>query len=217
MTRPKLRAVVASLLLPLLTVGPAAQASAQKELRFQVFLDDDPIGEHSFEIAELANGLKVESRAAFDVDFLFLNVYRYRHQSDEVWRDGCLHEIRAETNENGKRYRVEGELDSGRFVVQGDAAKQQEADGCIMTFAYWNPDFLRAQRLLNPQTGELEQVRSRAQGKEPVRVGDSLVPAARHRLEGDELAIDLWYSDELGWVGLRSEIPEAGTLTYRRM
>ena len=37
------------------------------------------------------------SRAAFDVDFLFINAYRYRHTSNETFRDGCLAEIDAET------------------------------------------------------------------------------------------------------------------------
>ena len=91
-------------------------------LRFQVYLDDKPIGEHSFRIADGGDMTRVSSRAAFDVDFLFINAYRYRHNSNEVFRDGCLAEIDASTDDNGKQFRVAGS-------TVGDAFRIERTDG----------------------------------------------------------------------------------------
>lgn len=191
-------------------------ASANEVLRFQVFLDDKPIGEHSFRISETGTLTRVSSRAAFDVDFLFVNAYRYRHDSREVFRDGCLQEIRATTDDNGKKYRVEGEATGKQFQIERGDGKEK-AEGCLMTFAYWDPDFLKQKLLLNAQTGKLEPVRVRPKGSDRVEVGGSEVNATRYALSADALSMDLWYNDDLGWVGLSSDTGKGRRLIYRRM
>lgn len=194
----------------------SSPASASEHLRFQVYLGDKPIGEHSFRVFETGDLRRVHSSAAFDVDFLFVNAYRYRHDSREIFRDGCLQEIRATTDDNGKRYRVEGEATGKQFRIdRGDG--EEQAEGCLMTFAYWDPDFVNQKRLLNAQTGKLEPVRVRAQGSDRVKVGSREVPATRYALSADEVSIDLWYNDDLGWVGLASDTGKGGRLSYRRM
>jgi hypothetical protein len=43
------------------------------------------------------------------------------------------------------------------------------------------------------------------------------VQARRYALSADELNIELWYNDDLGWVGLASDTGKGGRLVYRRM
>ncbi|MGB5735065.1 MAG: DUF6134 family protein [Thiohalocapsa sp.] len=194
-----------------------APAQANEVLRFQVYLDDKPIGEHSFRIAEGGDTKRVTSRAAFDVDFLFINAYRYRHNSNEVFRDGCLTEIDANTDDNGKRFTVEGSAVGNDFRIQRTDGTEQ-ADGCVKTFAYWDPSFLEQRRLLNPQTGDLEAVRVQSKGSDPVEFeGGREVPAQRYALTTDELTIDVWYNDDLGWVGLESDTGKGRRIIYKRM
>lgn len=194
-----------------------SSVAAKEVLRFQVYLDDKPIGEHSFRISEEEGGLKrIASRASFDVDFLFVNAYRYRHRSNEVFRNGCLEEIRATTDDNGKRYSVEGSAVDSGFLVEHQGGSER-ANGCLMTFAYWDPDFLDQERLLNAQTGELERVEVRSKGKDEIKVGNRTLPAKQYALVTDNLTIDLWYNDVMGWVGLSSDTGKGRRLVYRRM
>lgn len=198
----------------------ASPAGASELLRFQVLLDDKPIGEHSFRIDARGERTEVTSRAAFDVDFLFLTAYRYRHTSSEVFRDGCLTEIRASTDDNGKAFQVQGSAADGGFNIEHTGGSEQ-ADGCLMTFAYWDPAFLDQDRLLNPQTGEIEPVRVRRAGTEAVEVDGRELAATRYALTAgngeDRLTIDLWYHDELGWVGLESDTGKGKRIVYRRL
>lgn len=210
------RPALAATLLAGLTLAVATAAGAE-QLRFQVYLDDRPIGEHSFRIADSGETTRVTSRATFEVDFLFITAYRYRHTSNEVFRDGCLTAIDASTNDNGKRYVVNGEAMGNAFRIKtGDAVER--ADGCVKTFAYWDKAFLDKNRLLNPQTGDLEQVRVQPRGRDTVEVenGERL-PAERYALETQDLTIELWYNDDLGWVGLQSDTGEGKRLIYRRV
>jgi hypothetical protein len=80
--------------------------------------------------------------------------YRYRHDSREVFRDGRLQDIRSTTDDNGTKYRVEGEAIGGDLRIARE--DDEQANGCLTTFAYWDPAFLNQNRLLNAQTGKLE-------------------------------------------------------------
>jgi hypothetical protein len=201
----------------LIAAAPALSNTAEPaSLKFKVFLDQDPIGEHSFDIRPSGDASQVSSRASFDINFWIFTAYRYRHQSQETWRDGCLQAIDASTNDNGKDYRVSGDGTGGGLAlsVNGEARR---LPGCVMTFAYWDRDFLEQDKLLNPQTGELVPVRVMAEGTERVSFGGEDVVAARYTLSTDELDLVLWYTDEHGWIGLESDTGKGKTLRYQRI
>jgi len=183
---------------------------------FEVLLDDRPIGEHRFEIKSQGEQQLVSSRAELDVRFLFFSAYRYRHSSDERFRNGCLEQIAATTYDNGKRYRVDGTRLGEDFQLKRDEVRKR-LDGCIKTFAYWDPAILDHNRLLNPQTGELEMVRADRRGIDRIEVAGRELRATRYALVTDELTIDLWYHDELGWVRLASDTGKGARLIYRRI
>lgn len=182
----------------------AADESPVRALKFNVFLDDSPIGYHRFEI-EAENGGKrsVRSEAQFDVKFLFFTAYKYRHLNAELWNNGCLVEIDAETNSNGKESDVSGERTASGFAVQKDGNVETLPD-CVMTFAYWNPDFLKQRKLLNPQTGEYLDVEVEQRAAEQIRIGGREVTAVPWDITARGMEITVWYSPDNDWLALES-------------
>lgn len=186
-----------------------ALPAAGSELRtwsFRVLLDDREIGEHQFTLRAAGEERELRSEARFDVRLLFVNAYRYRHEALERWDGNCLQSLTARTETNGERLAVSATARDGRLFVERPAALEAH-EGCVMSFAYWNPQILKAQRLLNSQTGELLPVSITPLGEEtrPVR-GEPRV-AQRHRIQAPGLQIDLWYADGR-WIAL--EAPAAG-------
>ncbi|MCG6896886.1 MAG: DUF6134 family protein [Thiocapsa sp.] len=217
MTKRRRGFLIATAAAWLIGIAPAGSSTGEPEtLRFKVFLDEDPIGEHSFDIRSLGDTAQVLSRASFEIDFWIFTAYRYRHQSQETWRNGCLEKIIASTDDNGKDYRVRGE-GLGEALALTVNGESRRLSGCVMTFAYWDRDFLRQDRLLNPQTGELIPVEVMAQGTEAVSFGAEEVTATRYKLSTDALDLILWYSDEYGWIGLESDTGKGKTLRYQRI
>ncbi len=189
-------------------------AGTADTLRFRVYLDRDPIGEHSFQVTP--DRREVLSRASFDVNLLFFTAYRYRHESREQWRDGCLERIRASTDDNGKAYDVAGDRKSGALSVAVNG-EPRRLPACVSTFAYWDRDFLKRPRLLNPQTGELVDVAVTRAGTEARVVKGRRVEAERYRLKADGLDISLWYTPEGQWIALESDTGKGRTLRYERI
>lgn len=194
----------------LLALLPTA-AAEPLDWKFRVFLDGREIGEHQFVLRGHADERELRSEARFDVRFLFINAYRYRHTAVERWRDGCLVGLESATETNGERESVSAAARGGRLVVER-ATVREEHPGCVMSFAYWDPRILEAQQLLNSQTGELLPVTVLPRGEEPVRVRGETLSARRYRIVGPQLQIDLWYAGDR-WVAL--EAPAAGGRVLR--
>jgi hypothetical protein len=207
-------------LLVLCLLAVATVAGAQDGGRvfdFDVLLDGKPVGTHRFEVTRHADGEEsVRSLARFDVRFLGLTVYRYRHEARERWRGACLVELQASTDDNGTRLFVQGGADGGDFRLSAPRDGSTRS-GCIAAYAYWDrARLLRKSELLNPQTGRFDAVRFEAIGVEQVEAGGAKRQAQRHRLTGDALRIDLWYDEHGEWLQLSSPARGGRELVYRR-
>ncbi len=191
----------------------AAAAAEEKEWHFNVFLDDAEIGYHRFRLIERGDGQRLESEARFNVKFLFFDAYSYRHENVEVWRGNCLRRIAAETNDNGEAFSVRGAVSNDRFIV-ATADGSVRLPQCVMTFAYWNPDFLGQSHLLNAQTGDYLGVTVTTRGVETITVRDQPVNAYRYLVEAKGFRIELWYSADNRWLALESTTEGGRRLRY---
>ena len=178
-------------------------AEAVERFDFNVYLNDKRVGKHIYEIVEEDGAQRVRSEAEFQYRILFIPAYSYEHINSERWSDNCLVRFEANTNANGELINVSGEKTGPVFRVdRGDNAV--ELPECVMSFAYWNQDFLQEQRLLNPQTGEYVDVSVEEVAEEMLEVRGELVPAKRFRLTAYEVDLTLWYSEDNEWLALES-------------
>lgn len=197
--------------------GAAAIPESARELRFDVFLDERPIGYQQFALQPSGDELRVEIRAAFEFTLLRLKTITYDHRNVEQWSDGCLRSIESKTRQNGKPDYVSGRAEPSGFEVSSRLGSQR-LGACVGTFAYWDKrEILKRQKLLNSQTGEYVDVATRSLGRSTLSLGAREIPVERYRIEGDDLEITLAYavgSDE--WVALESPLFGGWTLRYRR-
>ncbi|MEO8308784.1 MAG: DUF6134 family protein [Pseudomonadota bacterium] len=204
------------LLLMSLLLAAHAAAAGDTHLDFEVFLDAKPVGTHQFDIQNLADGTQtIRSVAVFDVKILGLFAYRYHHQASETWKQGCLARMDASTDDNGRKIQVSGGLHGDSFQL--DQPKSLVREGCIISYAYWDPAILLRQReLLNPGTGQFDAVQIDSLGEQTIVSRGADVKADHYRLRNGNRAIDLWYSQAGEWLQLDSTTPLNRTLHYRR-
>ncbi len=189
-------------------------AHANQSWKFKVYLDEQEIGEHTFKVASYNNKTHVTVNAEFDVYFLFINAYSYRHTNYEVWDGQCLQSVRSKTSNNGDELYVQAEYVSDNFYIKTPTG-QHSTEGCIKTFAYWDPTFLSSQHLLNSQTGEITPVTVENLGEEMIMVRRKLTPTTHYRLTTDDFIIDLWYSKNNEWLALNSTTNSGSVLRYK--
>ena len=203
----------ALLSLVMLFVVSVAQASSQ-QWTFKVFLDDQEIGQHRFEVFTQDTTHYVAVEAKFDVKFLFFTAYRYQHSNYEVWQQQCLQSIQSRTNDNDELQFVQGERQGDVLRINTSQGKD-ELSGCVKTFAYWDPAFLNSRYLLNAQTGELQAVTIDNLGAKTIEVRGKPVAANQYRIVTDQFSIDLWYSPQREWLALQSTTRDGAVLRYQ--
>jgi hypothetical protein len=202
--------------------APAAHAAgdaphaAARVYAFEVRLDDKPIGHHRFEVVDDGDTRRVTSAADLAVTVLGLRVYAYRHRAEERWTGGCLDALSASTDDDGHASAVRmarrGDVDD----IEADGVHAR-ADGCLASYAYWDPALLaRQSRLLDPQSGRVDAVAVERAGGGTVAVGGRAVEATRWRIVGRAAPIDVWVSAAGEWIGLDSTVGKgAHRLSYR--
>jgi hypothetical protein len=186
--------------------------SAQ-EWKFDAILNDKIIGQHTFRI----DNKKTISSAKFHIEFMFMDIY-YKHVSTELWTQGCLTKIDSKTDDDGKIIEVNGLLNGNEFLIKTNKLSES-LPACIMTFAYWDPNMLKEKKLLNPQNAEWLDIETTLIKQELLSVKGQNIMTNHYVLKGtkeghERLVIDLWYDEEMNWVGLKSPTP-IGDIFYK--
>jgi hypothetical protein len=209
----RLAAVFLGVLTYLGNASQEAWSGSSQTYDFKVFLGKDEIGHQRFDVLSEGDRTQVQVDAQFTVKFLYITVYTYRHTNVETWEGACLREIRAETDDNGESFFVQGISRNGRLQVQTQSGNWM-GEGCIKTFAYWNPEWIKGARLLNSQTGEHQPVSVLTVGEETIPVRGVPTRAIHRRIVTDKFAVDLWYTVAGRWVALQSTTEKGDTLRY---
>lgn len=197
-------------------LGSASQqawSATSQTYDFKVFLGKDEIGRQRFDVSTEGERTQVRVDAHFTVKFLYITVYTYRHTNIETWEGICLREIHAETDDNGESFFVNGTVRNGKLQVQTQAGNWI-GEGCIKTFAYWNPEWITGERLLNSQTGEHQPASILAVGEETIPVQGVPTRTTHRRIVTDKFTIDLWYTLNGRWVALHSTTKKGDILRY---
>ena len=180
----------------------------EKIINFQVFLNDREVGSHEFRIVKKNRQIEVDS--SLNIEFKAMGFFKvkYAHKANEIWRDGCLQSLVSETHKRGKKINVEAQQSDLGMVVKGSKSTQT-LNGCVRTFAYWNPQFLYEDYLLNAENGEYV----------PVAVTSSALvnnAGSKVSIDGAKVDIQLEYDTSGKWLSLQSELKMGGILRYVR-
>ncbi len=186
-----------------ISVAAASRTVPNNAWNFDVYLNDKKVGTHMFEVVGAGDQTRVQSVANFKVKVFFVAAYSYQHTNTERWADDCLLEFNASTRVNGKLTEVSGASTGDGFAVRKQSASEVLPQ-CVMSFAYWNPEFLKQKRLLNPQTGEFLDVEVELMGADPLQVRGRQVLASRYKVSARGLDLMVWYSPDNEWLGLQS-------------
>ncbi|WP_291842359.1 DUF6134 family protein [Maricaulis sp.] len=174
----------------------AAEAETPRDVVFDVFRNGSPFGEHAVRFAELPGGeLQVDIDIELRVGFGPVTVFRYEHESEEVWADGQLQRLEASTLKDGdrERYSLQRRSD-GRFDNAGQVIE------ALVPSSHWSGYSPGLPAVLNTETGEPMEVEIVDLGRTMVETAGGPV-AARHLRMTGTVSVDLWYDDAGRWVG----------------
>lgn len=186
--------------------GPAL-AATDGSRRLTLTRSGREIGSKSVAVRRDGATVEVRTRIEIAVVALGFTAYRYRLAAHEVWRDGALQRLRAETDDDGVAGYVEADRSGGALRVEGSKFAG-EVPGNPGTTSYWSPACLERPVWISTQDGRPLIVTAADRGGVGFATPAGVVPARRWEIGGDLTDMFLYYDDAGEWLG--AEFPARG-------
>ncbi|QDO99033.1 hypothetical protein FNB15_17935 [Ferrovibrio terrae] len=177
----------------------AGMPASSERYDFQVLRNGSPIGHHRVVVrsegqrSEVDVDIELRVRAAG-----FLTLFRYLHQSREIWEGDRLVSLRSTTDNDGRQEYLNAQAGADGLRVNGSGySGLLPAD--TMPTSYWRPDFVRRATIMDSQNGRRLDLAIRPQQYELASAAHNEVPAQRYHLSGD-VELTLWYGRDGRWV-----------------
>jgi hypothetical protein len=169
------------------------------------------IGTYTNRILDNGKRIAVNNEIQVQVKVLLIVAHSETSKSEEIWKDGRLMSISAETQENGKKTVVVGEADGSKFVVETPDG-QKEAPASVFPNNPWSNEILNASILLGTKSGKLYNVHAGVKERREIEVAGRKIATDYVHVEGDA-EYDLWF-DERGIAVKFAEFGEHGVITF---
>jgi hypothetical protein len=190
----------ASPALPAVAAAPTT-AARPSDVRFAVMRGHSKIGVHTVEFRDRPDGLAVHTVIDLAVKVVFITVFRYQHECQDVWVSGRLLSLRSRTIEDGKRYAVEATAEPGGIRVVGPGGPLVVGSWLLTSNSFWNPLLVDQQRLIDAQHGgEIGLVVHRRGTESLVLAGSERIVTDRFQILTPHYGGLLWYDATGRWV-----------------
>lgn len=170
---------------------------------FDVYRGNSEFGTHELSFTRNGDGLEVDIAIRLRAGFGPITVFRYEHDSTEVWRDGRLVSLDARTLKDGDTYEVSAGSVDGALAVDGEGPDrgsfETRYDPGILPSSHWHgyPD--GTYPLLNTEFGTELGVEVVYIGREEIEADGRTIMAEHYRLNS-ELQLDIWFDENGRWA-----------------
>ncbi len=191
---------------------PRAGVPEDGVLRFDIVRNGTRIGTQVYRFRREGRRVAVDIRTDIDYRLLFIPVYRFEHESHEVWEDGLLTSLVSTTNDNGEPIKLRVVREEDSLMVIGEDGTMY-VDREIVPASLWNRMVLERDRVLGTIGGGVKRIEVDYIGEETLTVRGRSVKARHFRLSG-EYNRELWYDENDVLVRVRFVAEDGSVVQY---
>jgi hypothetical protein len=160
---------------------------------FRVYREGDRVGHHRVVYAREGSDYLVRTDIAIQVTALGMPVFQFTHTAEEVWREGWLHALSSDTDDDGTTHSIRAERNGeGIFEMQADGKYQRTIGGYIIPSSLWHRDTIHSQGLLDTIDGHIKLVHAYRIGERQVIFQGEEVTARGYAVVG-QINRKVWY------------------------
>jgi len=162
-------------------------------LDFSVMREGEKIGTHIMKFTHSGDHMGVEIKTDIQVSILFVPVYHFNHEGQEVWQGGKLKKLDSNTDDDGTKHTLSVEGRAAALNINGDG-NLSTANSAMIPASLWHPGFMHPgqAKILNTLDGRIMTVNTTFKGDEKVAVHSATVLAKHFAITGD-LEREVWY------------------------
>lgn len=200
------------ILLAVTGLAAAAPAVAQypgytpgdgERIVFDVYRGDSEFGTHELAFSRTEDGFEAEVTIRLRAGFGPITVFRYEHESTEVWQDNDLVSLTARTLKDGHTFQVDAGRQGEELLVDGESPDQASFETGfelgILPSSHWHGYPEGEYAILNTEFGTALGVEVVHMGQQEIQADGRTIMADHYRLNS-ELQLDVWYDENGRWA-----------------
>lgn len=199
--------VLALLALPLAAkaADPMPEPADGEVIAFDVFRDGDTrFGTHEVRFEREGEDLMATVTIRLRAGLGPITVFRYDHDSQELWRAGELIGLDGRTRKDGNIYTVRARSEDGMLAVDGiapdETAFELVAPATITSSSHWHGYPVGMESMLNTEHGTLMETDVIYLGETEIEGDGGQIAVSHYRLSSS-LVVDLYYDANGRWAG----------------
>ena len=191
------------------------------KLEFELFRNNQLIGQHIYVFNRDGRDLTVHSKINFEVKMLDITLYRYSAESQEKYVNGKFESFSATTNQNKKKKFSKIYKKENKFFIEGSSYKGEAPEDFIIG-SWWNHSIAKYGVQISTGSGRIIKQNVSFVGKETIEINNKKYSALKFNFSSKDqslskdkkLNIDVWY-DERTLIWLKTSYKKAGNWEYR--
>ena len=192
-----------------------------KKFEFNLYRNDNLIGQHIYFFEKDGNKLIVKSEINFTIKKLGIELYKYNANGTETYIDEKLVSFTSKTNQNGKEKYVNMKLEGNQYIIDGSSYKGKVSDAAVIG-TWWNHSIVDAKAQVSAVSGRIIKQNVKFIGKENIDIDGKKIKTLHFIFTSSDKKLDkdkrlnthIWYDEKnLNWI--KASFKKKGNWEYR--
>ena len=192
-------------------------------LEYELFRNNKPIGYHKYNFKRNGASLIIENEVSFKITKLGVDLYKYKAEGVEKYKNGIFTGFNSKSNQNKKDKYVNITIDQTdkSLIIDGSSYKGK-ADKDLIIGTWWNHEIVKKKAQISAVSGRIIEQKVVFKGKEDVKIGDKIYKTLRFNFSSSDpslsknkkLDTDIWYEEDT-FLWVKAAFDKTGYWEYR--
>ena len=192
-------------------------------LEYELFRNNKSIGYHKYNFKRNGASLIIENEVSFKITKLGVDLYKYKAEGVEKYKNGIFTGFNSKTNQNKKEKYVNITIDQTdkSLIIDGSSYKGK-ADKDLIIGTWWNHEIVKKKAQISAVSGRIIEQKVVFKGKEDVKIGDKIYKTLRFNFSSSDpslskdkkLDTDIWYEEDT-FLWVKAAFDKTGYWEYR--
>ena len=191
-------------------------------LEFDLYRNDELIGQHIYLFIREGNDLIVQNKINFKIEIFGVTVYSYSSEGVEKYINGEFDSFSATTNHNKKeKFCKIYKKKENKFFIEGSSYKGNAPEDFIIG-TWWNHEIIKFGAQISVGSGRIIEQTVKFIGKETIEINNVIYTALKFNFfssdpslsKDKKLNTNVWY-DEKTFMWLKASFERTGYWEYR--
>jgi len=192
-----------------------------KYLKYNLFLNNELIGHHTFDFVKKNGILEVNGMGSFKVSRLGIDLIKYTTNSQAIYRENQLVKFNSTTIQNDKKKYVNIESRGNFLNIDGSSFKGKTDKNSIIS-SWWNHEIIKRNKQISSVSGRIMEQKVKFLGKKKITINNKVFEALNFHIFSDDnkpmkekkINIKIWY-DVKTLIWIKASYDKLGKWEYR--